>query len=273
MVNPKFEALSSLEVLDKIKKYEEEGKFSEHIDTINPDYSYVGADYPYIPDAELAKKYKKIERKYIKPYMWLLHHFILKTKVYGKENLKGIDSAILTCNHVLKADCLVVRQAVKPHKLYTIGASFNNQNGLVGDWLKAGGMLPLANDYQGMKKFNEALEYYINRKNYILFFPETAEWWCYEKPRPYANGAFHYAVKFNVPVIPCFITFKNRRFAKDEFGLPKKKVSIHIMPPIYMNKELSKVDAIEDMKQRNFSLCKAKYEEIYKRKLTYSTKV
>ena len=49
ITNPKFDELSSLEILEKIKKLELEGKFSEHIDPINPDYSRVDENYPYIP--------------------------------------------------------------------------------------------------------------------------------------------------------------------------------------------------------------------------------
>ena len=272
MINPHFDELTRIEVLEKIKEYEKLGKFNEHIDPINPDYSRVDENYPYIPDASLAKYYKKVERKYIFPYLWLLHNFIIKTKVVGRKNLKGINKAIVTCNHVNKTDSLVVRKAMKGHTLYTIGAPFNNQNGLVGDFLKAGKMLPLADDYKGMKKFNSALEYYINQNSYILFFPETAEWWCYEKPRPLANGAFHYALRFDVPVIPCFITFKYRKFAKDKFGLPKRKFIIHIMPPIYADKTLDKNQNIELMKAKNFAMCKAKYEEFYHKKLVYTCK-
>lgn len=271
ITNPKFDELTSLDILEKIKQLEKEGKFNEHIDPINPDYSKVTEDYPYIPDEELENHYKKVRRKYIKPYLFLLHNFLVKTKVTGRKNLKGIDKCIVTCNHVNKIDSLCVKKAVKPHNLYVIGAPFNNQNGLVGDFLKAGGMLPLADDFKGMKKFNEALEYYINKNSYILIFPETSEWWCYEKPRPYANGAFHYAIKFDVPILPVFITFKDRWFKKDKFGLKKKKFIVNILKPIYPNKDLNNRDNIAYMKDMNFNLCKAKYEEFYKKELKYDT--
>jgi 1-acyl-sn-glycerol-3-phosphate acyltransferase len=272
ILNPKFEELTSLEILDKIKQFELEGKFSEHIDPINPDYSKVDENYPYIPDEDLKKHYDKVRKKYIKPYLFLLFNFLIRMKVRGKENLKGLDKAIVTCNHVNKVDSLCVQKALKPRKFNVIGAPFNNQNGLVGDFLKAGGMLPLADDYKGMKKFNEAFEYYLNQNSFILIFPETSEWWCYEKPRPYANGAFHYATKFNVPILPVFITFKDRKFAKDKFGLKKKKFIVNIMAPIYPNKDLNNKENVEFLKNANFNCCKAKYEEFYGKKLEYTTK-
>ncbi len=45
---------------------------------------------------------------------------------------------------------------------------------------------------------------------------------------------------------------------------------MHIMPPIYPNETLGEKAGAEDMKEKAYALCKAKYEEVYKIPLVYS---
>ena len=40
----------------------------------------------------------------------------------------------------------------------------------------------------------------------ILIYPEQSMWYNYRKPKPLKVGAFSFAVKNNVPVLPIFIT-------------------------------------------------------------------
>ena len=96
-------------------------------------------------------------------------------------------------------------------------------------------------------------------------------WWMYEKPRPLKNGAFHYAVKENVPVVPMFITFEgNGTF--DEEGIENKNFIIHIGKPIYKKQNLSDKENIEYMKDQNYKSWVNTYEGFYGKKLKFNIK-
>ena len=104
---------------------------------------------------------------------------------------------------------------MKGHKVYITGAEFNKQKGMLGILMREGGLLQFSSNKKAMRNLDNAITYYLEKNNYILFYPEQAMWWLYEKPRPMNKGAFHYAIKNNVTVIPVFITF--------EPGIPKSK--------------------------------------------------
>ena len=111
----------------------------------------------------------------------------------------------------------------------------------------------------------------MKKGDYVLFFPETAEWWMYEKPRPFAKGAFHYATKNNVPVIPMFICFKNTG-KKDKEGFDIKQFNIYILKPIYPKEELNSKENTEYLMNEAYKECVEQYEKFYDKKLEFNTK-
>ena len=95
-------------------------------------------------------------------------------------------------------------------------------------------------------------------------------WWNYEKPRPFKDGAFSLAVMNDVPVIPMFITFRPSG-KLDENGIEIKHFTVHIMKPIYPDTELPRRARVDTMRDQNRRACVEKYEEIYQKKLEYTT--
>ena len=259
------------EVIENIKEFEKKGLFSEHVDPINPDLIMpVGDDFPYI------KKPIKLRLKY-----FFIYNFVVKVfeprelkrmgyKVVGRENLKGIKRAVVTSNHINKLDCTLNRHALKGHKVYITAADFNNMKGFLGDIMRASRMMPLGSSMAGMKNFDGAVNTLLKKNNYVLFYPERSEWWCYKKPRPMMVGAFHFAVKNNVPVIPNFITFKENG-KKDVNGIDLYDMTVNILKPIYPNPELSPKENIKYMMAENERLWKECYEKTYGIKLEYTT--
>ena len=97
-------------------------------------------------------------------------------------------------------------------------------------------------------------------------------WWNYRKPRPLKNGAFNFAVRSNVPVIPVFITMQDSAFVDSE-GCIVQKLSLHFLPAIFPDPKKTKAENIEMMKEKNFKAWQEVYERVYGEKLTYNTKV
>ena len=77
------------------------------------------------------------------------------------------------------------------------------------------------------------------------------------------------AYRANVPVIPTFITMQDDSKRIDESGYPLQRHTLHIMQPIYPDLSLGEKAGAEEMMQKAYELCKAKYEEVYQTPLTY----
>ncbi len=264
-----------IEVLNRINECEKKGEFDVHVDPINYDLVIkVDENFPYIHKGFIGIiKHNLMKYTIVKPFTWYCNKMILKSKIVGKENLKYLKRGIVTSNHVNMWDCLLLKKAFKGHKLSITAAPFNNRSDFLGSLMRAGDMIPLSETRKGMRKFNEAIEYKLNKNNnFILFYPEQAMWWNYEKPRPFKDGAFHYAAKHNVPIIPTFITFqKNGKY--DNEGIEEKEFILHIMPPIYPNPKYSVKENMLYLKEKDYQACKEKYESFYRKDLVFENSI
>lgn len=258
------------EVLRKIELAEKEGRLNDHLDD-SPCLEYYEINEEYSYSLSLSKKilYTILRIFLIKPYTFIANHFWLKTKVIGRSNLNGIKSgAIVTCNHVNKLDSIAIGAALKKKNIHYTTAEFNNMKCRLGTYMRAYGIFPIPSRSSMMKKFQNQLEDYLKEEHWVSFFPECSEWWCYEKPRPYQMGAFHYAAKFMVPILPVFITFKKTgKFTKE--GIEKREFFVHILRPIYPDSKLSLKENKEVLKMKNEEVVWNCYHRFYKTSYRY----
>lgn len=119
-----------------------------------------------------------------------------------------------------------------------------------------------------MREFNKAMDCILKRNDVVLIYPEQSMWWNYRKPRPLKTGAFKYAYKSNVPVVPCFITMEDTNIVGED-GFYIQAYTIHFFEPIYPNLNVNIKDATEELSKQNYQLWKEKYEEVYQKPLRY----
>ena len=93
-------------------------------------------------------------------------------------------------------------------------------------------------------------------------------WFNYKLPRPGKIGAYHYACKYNVPIIPCFVEMQNTDKLGDD-GFYIQKYILHVMKPLYPDTSLDFKAQKEDLRKRDYELKVSKYEEVYGKKLDY----
>ncbi len=184
-------------------------------------------------------------------------------RVRGRKNLKGIKGAISVCNHVSVLDTLFVKQAIGHYRSYHTGAPHNNKKGLGGFIMRRAGFLSLGGSFSAQKNLLRTMRILVSKGAIINFYPEEALWQYYEKPRPLKNGAFNYAVKLNVPVVPLFITFEGRN----------KRAVINVLSPIYPTEGLSDRQNVEKMREKCFLQWKLLYEKVYHKQLVYDTDI
>ena len=72
-----------------------------------------------------------------------------------------------------------------------------------------------------------------------------------------------------MPVLPAFITMEDDE-KLDGDGFPVQHYTLHFMPPIYPDSTLGEAKNAEIMQERNYALCKEKYEEVYKIPLEFT---
>ena len=74
----------------------------------------------------------------------------------------------------------------------------------------------------------------------------------------------------NIVRLTCFITMKDSDVVGED-GFFVQEYTVHICPPLYINKDLHPRKQVPDLMERNFALWKEIYEREYGMPLTYLT--
>lgn len=196
---------------------------------------------------------------------WILIGVLYGARVTGREHLKAIKKtgAISICNHFNYLDTLFVRQALGHYRSYHTMGPRNNRGGFGGWVMRNGGMLPFSSDLEATRNLNAEIERLLKARKTVNFYAEQALWTNYGKPRPMKDGAFHYAVKHEVPVVPIFCTFRRNRNGH------MKGLRIHILPVIFPDETLSRRDRIRDMREKAEEEWRDCYRKAYGKDVAY----
>ncbi|MBO5294910.1 MAG: 1-acyl-sn-glycerol-3-phosphate acyltransferase [Clostridia bacterium] len=267
--NPPERSAERLEILEKIKMLEREGGDSFYVDVEpDPNGPELGPDDVDYLRKKAKSRFRTFWARILAWVLWRIFRKDLRITVKGEEHLAGIKGgAILTSNHFSIYENLAVWEVAKrvrgKHRFYRVIKGLNYyQPGWVGFLMQNCDTLPLSKNIKTMRLFGEALEEILRNDGLVLVYPEQAMWWNYRKPRPPKAGAYHYAAKFDVPIIPCFVTMEDtERF--DEHGFPKQAYTIHVMPPLYPDPNKTPRENERFMQAENYRLCLEKYREVY----------
>lgn len=257
-----------LERREKIQlALERNGRFDYDYIPFGKNWSAPNEDYRYVPNA-----FGRFMSTVVRTLTFLLGPLVLKivygVKVVGREKIKCLrgKGAICLMNHFSFLDTLFSRHAVGYYRSYYTVAPQNNKKGLSGMILRCGGVLPFSPNFTAMRNLDRRMKQLLDEGKWINFYPEKAMWVNYQKPRPMKDGAFHYAVKYGVPVVPVFATFR-----KDRRGR-LRKLRIHICDPVYPDEALPKKDRGNAMRAAAEAAWREVYEQAYGLPLVYETK-
>ena len=242
--------------------------------------------YPLMPDKvdylnkKLSNKIKnKIANKFGARFFdkMIADKQLIIKEVIGIENFIAVKGGkIVTCNHFSITDNYAVWVALRDYMdgkmLYKVirEGNYTNPPKPFGLFMRHCNTLPLSSQKATMIKFMNAFAELLKRGETILIYPEQGMWWNYKKPRPMQDGAFSLAVRTNAPVVPIFITMEDSdHFDGDGFAV--QEYTLHILPAIYPDETLSRVEAKNDMKNKNYEAWVKTYEEFYGKTLEYST--
>ena len=263
-------------IVDKIHMLERQRKFDIDVENDPPYRHLMPGDVDY-----LRKKWRNKFKTFLANYYSnrYFKRLIKKGQIVidgytGIENLRSVKSgAIITANHFSPFDSvplhLLVKRYAKRKKLFKVIREGNyTMPGLYGFFLRNCYTLPLATNPTVLREFNKSVNTVLKRGNFILIYPEQSMWWNYRKPKPLKQGAFIFASRNNVPVIPTFITMSDTDKVGPD-GAFIQAYTLHVLKPIYPDESLTQQENVAYMLKENERQCKEIYEKIYGEPLTY----
>ena len=273
-------AKDRVEVLQKMEEYERKGIFDLDVEQDPPGKVLMPEDIEYIKDSA-AEKLKtemafQAARKFVKDLV--KDKKLIVKEIKGIEHFQNLNSgAIITCNHFNAFDSFAIQMAYDAakqpkRKFYRVirEGNYTSFPGFYGMLMRHCNTLPLSSNHQTMKKFLVAVNTLLQKGHFILVYPEQSMWWNYRKPKPLKIGAFQFAAKNNVPVLPCFITMKDTDIMGED-GFFVQEYTVHITAPIYPDETLGKRECASRMMSQNYDIWKDIYEREYQIPLSYIT--
>lgn len=265
-----------LKVLERIKEYEEQGRFNEDVEEDAPCAPIQPDEVDYI-NKKLSNKFMTHVANFLGKSFFenmIRHKKLIIKEVRNLENAMSVKGgAIVTSNHFHLSDNYAVYRTIKPalkkrHYLYKVikESNYTNFKGPVRIMMRHANTLPLSSSYATMRKFFEGMGTLLARGEKILVYPEQAMWFNYRKPRPLKPGAFKFAAKFNVPIIPVFICMKDSDVLDDD-GFPVQELYVHYLQAIYPDSDLTVNENAKRMMERNYEQWVNTYELFYDEKL------
>ncbi len=271
-------AADRVAILKRIEEYERAGRFDEDVEEDPPTKPLLPHQIDYYRRSPIKRLKTRLAFAAARKFVYALmdqKQLIIK-EIKGIEHFKALDSgAVITCNHFHAFDSFAIQLAYEAAEqpkrtFYRVirEGNYTSFPGFYGRLMRNCNTLPLASNPKTQIKFNRAVGDYLKNGHFVLVYPEQSMWWNYRKPKPLKTGAYLFAVKNNVPVLPCFITMKDSDVMGED-GFFVQEYTIHVAPPIEPPKGGTRKSRIEWMMERNYEIWKEIYEREYGMPLTY----
>ena len=280
LLNEEHRSQDRVAIVKKIEKFEREGRFFEDVEEDPPSRMLMPDEIEYYRNSIIKKMQTKfaymIARRFVNQL--IADKKLIIKEIRGIENFSALNSgAVITCNHFNAFDSFAIQltyeaagQSKRTFYRVIREGNYTSFPGFYGFLMRHCHTLPLSSNKDTMKKFLRSIDEILQDGHFILIYPEQAMWWNYRKPRPFKRGAFTFAARNNVPVLPCFITMKDSDNIGED-GFHVQEYTIHISAPLYPDPALSERDNVRNMMDDNFRVWKEIYEREYGLDLDYTT--
>ena len=258
---------------EKEREYERTGQFDRDLNDEHRtfDAREIGEGYRYLPKTFGERLRRVFLIPAVKVFGSVYSFFGYGFKVKGKKNLRAIkkSGAISVCNHAHELDTLLVKLTLGCYRTFHTGSYYLLKRGWAGRIFKSGGFLPVGTTVKDLQNLQNAVGTLVKKGKIVNFYPEHALWRRYEKVRPFKPGAFRFAVKFDVPVIPVFMEFRETKLRK--LLRMQKKVVVHILPAVYPDREGAIKERTQALLERVHGDMEKKYTEVYRRPMVFES--
>ncbi len=206
----------------------------------------VDENYPFLMKSFKEKFFQHLIYAGIFTLVYPMQRIRYGLKIEGRKNLKDArkllsHGALVVCNHVYRWDFLAALQAVGHRKMWfpTFADNINSTDALL---IRSAGGIPIPESgFSATKKFNEAFDTLHKKKKWILVFPESCRWNWYQPIRPFKTGAFSLAYRYNIPVVPVVLHYREAKGLRKLLGIKHPLVTVSIgevlMPDVAKNRK------------------------------------
>lgn len=202
----------------------------------------INPNYKYVPKNKIFRFFSDFLYYGIAiPVLTVLLKILYDLKIEGRENIQNITSgAVSVSNHVLFLDCAMTGIAFRKQKIYytTLEQSFKIP--FVRRLIKLLRAIPIPKSIENKKYFVKAIDELLQKGNIIHFYPEAALRPYCNKIRHFKNGAFDFAVRNQVPIVPLVYTFRKPKGIRKVFK-KKPDVTLIILKPIKYNSDITNI--------------------------------
>ena len=156
-------------------------------------------------------------------------------KIKGKQNLKKVKNAIFIANHTFIMDCAIFNTHILKFKRpYFLCEKNAFQIPVVNIIIKLLNAVPIPTQIKAYQKFSKEINLALNNdKKSLIIYPEGSLWPYYPNIRPFKSGAFKFAVKNNLPIVPIVFSYRKPNKFYRFFGRKKPFINVNILEPIY----------------------------------------
>lgn len=186
---------------------------------------------------------------------FLLNRIKYGLRIEGRKNFTSNrklfreKGGISICNHVYRWDAVSILDVLR---FRSMKLPVLNQHLLGKDhwFIRSIGGIALPDDIGGLKKFNEAMDRYAAEGRWIHVFPEARRWEFYAPIRPFKIGAFNMAWKYDRPILPLAISYRERKGIYKYLGKKSDPlITIHVGTPVIPDKSVSRKEDTNRMRE------------------------
>lgn len=143
-------------------------------------------------------------------------------------------SAILVSNHCMPLDPVFHGLAIFPRRTFFTLLEETCEAPVLGAFVRLLGGIPLPRDRARLNDIEQAVAHALQTRGLIHFYPEGECFLGNQNLFPFKGGAFYFAIKFGVPVVP-IVTILKKRAGHSRFRgqrLNRIQVTEHVLSPI-----------------------------------------
>ena len=222
--------------------------------TLNIQTKEVGAAFPFMRDSFLWCLTETLLYYLVAlPIIWIISKVYLGLRFENRKILHQLKSTgfFLYGNHTRALDAFLPALSSFPKKAYVV----SNPDAVSLPGLKSLvlmlGVIPIPNQFSGMRQFIETISHRCREGNCIAIFPEAHIWPFCTQIRPFSDTSFRYPIRENVPTVAMVTTYRRRRGLFRLFRRPAMTVTFST--PMYPRKDLSPKQAQEELRNRVYN--------------------
>ena len=143
------------------------------------------------------------------PILFLITKIWMGLKIEGRENLNKVgDEYITVANHINMIDCAMITLSIFPRIPYFLTLQSNLEIPFIKYLVMLFRGIPIPRNVAGKEKMVNTIDGLLKNGEVVGIYPEGHLIPYYDGIREFKNGAFNFAVKNQVQILPIVFTYR-----------------------------------------------------------------